>query len=143
MTRVSSIQRVLRPRQIRRTHKVPEQIQGSKTINATRAKNAFGEIMKSVRKSVPVFIEKHGKALHLDVKVSYQRFLGAGPVQEAIGSGEIDIGPFGTAPLLAAWEKGRDSPQQILAVSGLTTLPLAPRGICAVLNREKLDGGTL
>jgi NitT/TauT family transport system substrate-binding protein len=69
-------------------------------------------------------IEKHGKALHLDVKVSYQRFLGAGPVQEAIGSGEIDIGPFGTAPLLAAWEKGRDSPQQILAVSGLTTLPL-------------------
>ncbi len=69
-------------------------------------------------------IEKHGKALHLDVKVSYQRFLGAGPVQEAIGSGEIDIGPFGTAPLLAAWEKGRDTPQQILAVSGLTTLPL-------------------
>jgi NitT/TauT family transport system substrate-binding protein len=69
-------------------------------------------------------IEKHAKALHLDVKVSYQRFLGAGPVQAAIGSGEIDVGPFGTAPLLAAWEKGRDTPQQILAVSGLTTLPL-------------------
>src|SRR5580704_2342429 len=69
-------------------------------------------------------IEKHAKALHLDVKVSYQRYLGAGPVQDAIGSGEIDIGPFGTAPLLAAWEKAKDTPQQILAVSGLTTLPL-------------------
>jgi NitT/TauT family transport system substrate-binding protein len=68
--------------------------------------------------------EKHAKALHLDTKVSYQRFLGAGPVQSAIGSGEIDIGPFGTAPLLAAWEKGKDTPQQILAVSGLTSLPL-------------------
>ena len=69
-------------------------------------------------------IEKHAKVLHLDVKVSYQRFLGAGPVQIALGSGEIDIGPFGTAPLLAAWEKSKDTPQQILAVSGLTTLPL-------------------
>ena len=69
-------------------------------------------------------IEKHAKALHLDVKVSYQRVLGAGPVQAALGSGEIDIGPVGTAPLLAAWEKGKDTPAQILAVSGLTTLPM-------------------
>jgi NitT/TauT family transport system substrate-binding protein len=69
-------------------------------------------------------IEKHAKALHLDLKVSYQRMLGAGPVQAALGSGEIDVGPFGTAPLLAAWEKNKDTPQQILAVSGLTTLPL-------------------
>src|SRR5688572_5872117 len=35
---------------------------GRKTVNATQAKNAFGEIMKSVRRSEPVFIEKHGKA---------------------------------------------------------------------------------
>ncbi len=69
-------------------------------------------------------IEKQAKALHLDVKVSYPRFLGAGPVQAALGSGEIDVGPFGTAPLLAAWEKGRGTAQQILALSGLTTLPL-------------------
>ena len=75
MTRVSSIQRVLRPRQLRRTHKVPEQVQGSKTINATRAKNAFGEIMESVRKSVPVFIEKHGKAKAVVLNVSHYRTL--------------------------------------------------------------------
>jgi NitT/TauT family transport system substrate-binding protein len=69
-------------------------------------------------------VEKRAKELHLDVKVSYQRFLGSGAVQDAIGSGAIDMGPFGTAPLLAAWEKAKDTPQQILAVSGVTTLPL-------------------
>jgi NitT/TauT family transport system substrate-binding protein len=69
-------------------------------------------------------VEKHAKELHLDVKASYQRFLGAGPVQDAIAAGTIDIGPFGTAPLLAAWDKAKGTPQQILAVSGLTTMPL-------------------
>jgi NitT/TauT family transport system substrate-binding protein len=68
-------------------------------------------------------IEKYGKDAHLDLKASYQRFMGAGPLQEAIGAGTIDMGPFGAAPLLAAWEKAKDTPQQILAVSGITTLP--------------------
>ncbi len=69
-------------------------------------------------------VEKHAKELHLDIKPSYVRFLGAGPTQAAIASGEIDIGPFGTAPLLSAWEKAKGTPDQILAVSGLTTMPL-------------------
>ena len=75
MTRASSIRRVLGPRKSRRARKVAEQIQGSKTINATRAKNAFGEIMESVRKSVPVFIEKHGKAEAVVLNVSQYRTL--------------------------------------------------------------------
>lgn len=70
-------------------------------------------------------VEKHAKLEHLDVKVSYQRFLGAGPIEEAIALGAIDVGPFGTAPLLVAWEKTGGTPQQILAVSGITTMPLA------------------
>ena len=45
-------------------------------------------------------------------------------MQDAIASGAIDMGPYGTAPLLAAWEKAKDTPQQILAVSGITTMPL-------------------
>ena len=69
-------------------------------------------------------IEKRAKELHLDVKASYQRFVGAGPMQDAIASGAIDMGPYGTAPLLAAWEKAKDTPAQILAVSGITTMPL-------------------
>jgi NitT/TauT family transport system substrate-binding protein len=68
-------------------------------------------------------VEKHGKESHLDLRVSYQRFLGAGQLQEALASGAIDLAPFGAAPLLAAWEKAKDTPRQIFAVSGLTTLP--------------------
>ena len=68
-------------------------------------------------------VEKHGKESHLDLRVSYQRFLGAGPLQEALASGAIDLAPFGAAPLLAAWEKAKDTPRQVFAVSGLTTLP--------------------
>jgi NitT/TauT family transport system substrate-binding protein len=69
-------------------------------------------------------VEKRAKELHLDVKANYQRFLGAGPMQDAIASGAIDMAPYGTAPLLAAWENAKDMPQQILAVSGITTMPL-------------------
>jgi len=69
-------------------------------------------------------IEKHAKEAHLDVKASFQRFMNAAALQDAIASAEIDMAPFGTAPLLAAWEKGKDTPGQILAVSGITSLPL-------------------
>jgi NitT/TauT family transport system substrate-binding protein len=69
-------------------------------------------------------IEKHAKEAHLDVKASFPRFMGAAQVQDAIVSGAIDVGPFGTAPLLAAWQKAKDTPSQIFAVSGLTSLPL-------------------
>lgn len=73
-------------------------------------------------------IEKYAKAQHLNVRASYQRFLGAAPVQDAIASGQIDLGPFGAVPLLVAWDKAnnaRDKRRQILAVSGMTTLSLA------------------
>ena len=68
-------------------------------------------------------VEKHGKESHLELRASFQRFLGAGPLQDALASGAIDMAPFGAAPLLAAWEKAKDTPRQIFAVSGLTTLP--------------------
>ena len=70
-------------------------------------------------------VEKYAKARHLNVKADYERFLGAGPVQDAIESGAIDMGPFGTAPLLLAWQQSKNARRQILAVSGMTTLPLA------------------
>ena len=69
-------------------------------------------------------IEKHGKDAHLNLKVSYQRFPGAGPLQDALASGAIDVAPYGVAPLLTAWEKGKGNPRQIVAVAGLSTLPL-------------------
>ncbi len=69
-------------------------------------------------------IEKHAREAHLDVKASFERFMGPGPLRDAIASGEIELAPYGTAPLLAAWEKGKGTPREILVVSGITSLPL-------------------
>jgi NitT/TauT family transport system substrate-binding protein len=69
-------------------------------------------------------IEKHAKEAHLDVKASFPRFMSAAQMRDAVGSGTINVGPFGTAPLLAAWQAAKDTPAQIFAVSGLTSLPL-------------------
>lgn len=69
-------------------------------------------------------VEKYAKAAQLDIKASFPRLNGAAQVRSALASGAIDVGPFGAAPLLAAWEKTKGTPQQIFAVSGITSLPL-------------------
>jgi len=69
-------------------------------------------------------IEKHAKAAQLEVKASFPRFTSAAGLRDAIGAGEIDMAPFGTAALLAAWDQAKDTPGQIFAVSGITSLPL-------------------
>jgi NitT/TauT family transport system substrate-binding protein len=69
-------------------------------------------------------VEKYAKAAQLDVKVNFPRLNGAAQVRSELASGALDMGPFGTAPLLAAWEKAKGTPQQIVAVSGITSLPL-------------------
>src|SRR5271170_5387447 len=63
-------------------------------------------------------VEKYGKDAKLELRPSYQRFLSAGPLQEALANGAVDVAPFGVAPLLAAWEKSKDTPQQIVVISG-------------------------
>jgi NitT/TauT family transport system substrate-binding protein len=69
-------------------------------------------------------IDKQAKAAHLDVQAKFQRFADNGELRAAIMSGLVDMGPFGTAPLLAAWQEAKDKSSQILAVSGITSLPL-------------------
>lgn len=69
-------------------------------------------------------VEKNAKAAGLDVKASFPRLMGAAEIREALASDKIDIAPFGTAPLLSAWSGAKDTPNQIFAVSGLTSLPL-------------------
>jgi sulfonate transport system substrate-binding protein len=70
-------------------------------------------------------VEKYAKAAQLDeVKVSFPRLSGAAQVRSELAARVIDMGPFGAAPLLADWEKAKDTPQQIVAVSGITSLPL-------------------
>ena len=70
-------------------------------------------------------VEKHAKAAGFDVKADFPRFMGAAQVQDAVASGAIDMGPYGIAPLLAAWQSTKDTPGQILAVSGVSSLPLS------------------
>jgi NitT/TauT family transport system substrate-binding protein len=69
-------------------------------------------------------VEKRAKEAGLDVKTSYHRFSGSGPMQDAILSGSVDMGPYGISALLIAWEKARATPQQMFAISGVTTVPL-------------------
>jgi NitT/TauT family transport system substrate-binding protein len=69
-------------------------------------------------------IDKQAKAAHLDVQAKFQRFADNGELRAAIMSGLVDMGPFGTTPLLAAWQEAKDKSSQILAVSGITSLPL-------------------
>jgi NitT/TauT family transport system substrate-binding protein len=90
-----------------------------------------------------MLVEKEAKAEGLDVKANYQRFLGAGPMQDAIASGAIDMGPYGVAALLIAWEKGQGTPRQPFAISGVTTLPLElvtnRRGVKSIADLKSTD----
>jgi prevent-host-death family protein len=46
------------------------------TVNATQAKNQFGEILRRVRTASPVFIEKHGTPLAVVIDVaSYEALI--------------------------------------------------------------------
>lgn len=69
-------------------------------------------------------IEKHAKAAGLNVKVSYQRHSSSAAIQDALLTGAIDFGPFGISALLLARDKTKGTPQEVVAVSGVTTLPM-------------------
>ena len=69
-------------------------------------------------------IEKQAKAAHRDIEARFQRFAESHDLRAALAGGEIDIAPFGTAPLLAAWQQWTGDSRQILVVSGISSLPL-------------------
>src|SRR5690348_4070025 len=69
-------------------------------------------------------VEKQAKAAHLDVAAKFQHFASGGELHAALAAGQIDVAPFGTAPLLAAAVQVKESGRQIVAVSGITSLPL-------------------
>ena len=69
-------------------------------------------------------VEKQAKAAHLDVAAKFQHFSNSGELHAALGAGQIEMAPFGTAPLLAGALAAKDAGHQIVAVSGITSLPL-------------------
>lgn len=69
-------------------------------------------------------IEKHAASAGLTVKAVYQKFSGSGASQDALLSGATDIASYGVPGLLIGWDKARDTPLQIFAISGVSDLPM-------------------
>jgi NitT/TauT family transport system substrate-binding protein len=69
-------------------------------------------------------VEKQAKAAHLELAAKFQHFVNAGELHNALSAGQIDMAPFGTAPLLAGALQTKEGGRQIVAVSGITSLPL-------------------
>jgi NitT/TauT family transport system substrate-binding protein len=69
-------------------------------------------------------VEKQAKAAHFDLAAKYVHFASGGELHVALAAGQIDIAPFGTAPLVAGAVQTETAGRQIVAVSGITSLPL-------------------
>lgn len=67
-------------------------------------------------------IEKHGKALGLDIKVEWTQISGATAMNEALLSGSLDIVSAGLPPMLALWDRSKGK-QNVKAVAALGSLP--------------------
>lgn len=52
-------------------------------------------------------IEKHGKALGLDIEVEWAKLSGGAAVNDALLSGAVDIASAGAGPFLTLWDRSR------------------------------------
>lgn len=69
-------------------------------------------------------IEKHAAALDIpDAKVSWFKFNGPTAVNEALISGNIDVGSGGVPGLLTLWARTKGTPQEVRGVSALSSQP--------------------
>ncbi len=69
-------------------------------------------------------VESQAKAAGLEITTSYQRFSGSSAMQDAILSGSVDMGVYGVAAMLIAWDKAKNTPQQIFGIAGVNSSPL-------------------
>jgi len=69
-------------------------------------------------------IEKHAAAVGIEnAKVSWFKFNGPTAVNEALISGNIDVGSGGVPGLLTLWARTKGTPQEIRGVSALSSQP--------------------
>jgi NitT/TauT family transport system substrate-binding protein len=69
-------------------------------------------------------IEKHAKALGIpEVKVSWFTFNGPTAVNEALISGNIDVGSGGVPGLLTLWARSKGTPLEVRGISALSSQP--------------------
>ena len=64
--------------------------------------------------------DKYAKAAGLPARIVVQRYNSAAPLRQAMSKGELAAGAFGLTAFLLA----RETPKQMVAISGVTTLPL-------------------
>jgi NitT/TauT family transport system substrate-binding protein len=64
--------------------------------------------------------EKHARAAGLNLKPVFQRLQSSSAMRQALLAGQVDVAPFGVSALLRMREQQPD----IVAVSGLSTLPM-------------------
>jgi len=69
-------------------------------------------------------VQKQAIAVGLDVAPSYIRFSGSSAMQDAVLSGAVDMGVYGVAAMLIAWDKAHGSPQQVFGIAGVNSTPL-------------------
>ena len=69
-------------------------------------------------------IEKHSAALGISgAKVSWFKFNGPTAVNEALISGNVDIGSGGVPGLLVLWSRTKGTPQEVRGISALSSQP--------------------
>jgi ABC-type nitrate/sulfonate/bicarbonate transport system substrate-binding protein len=69
-------------------------------------------------------IEKHAAALGIpNAKVSWFKFNGPTAVNEALISGNVDIGSGGVPGLLVLWSRTKGTPQEVRGISALSSQP--------------------
>jgi NitT/TauT family transport system substrate-binding protein len=64
--------------------------------------------------------EKHAKAAGLNGRILIQRFYSAAALHQALEKGNLAAGTYG----LSAFLQAREAPKQMVAISGVTTLPM-------------------
>lgn len=69
-------------------------------------------------------VQKHAMAAGLDAAPSYIRFSGSSAMQDAVLSGAVDMGVYGVAAMLIAWDKARGTGQQVFGIAGVNSTPL-------------------
>ena len=69
-------------------------------------------------------IEKHASALGVpNVKVSWLTFNGPNAINDALLSGQVDVGAGGTPGLLVLWSKTKGTPHEVRGISAMSSQP--------------------
>lgn len=68
-------------------------------------------------------IEKHGKALGLDIAVEWVQLSGGAAMNDALLSGSLDLGSAGVGPLRTIWDRTKGN-AKVKAIASLNDMPL-------------------